>query len=214
MSEPRWLDQIEDRAWRGLLRMSWLLDAAIARDLARDARLSHADYYVLAQLSADPEGRIRMSDLAEGIQWSKSRLSHQISRMAARGLVCREGCPGDGRGTFAVLTPAGLRAIEDAAPGHVESIRRNLLDNLSDEQIEALATISERIVEHLTRGVAGLPACAVAAGARPPAATAAPLAWPAGEPAVEASPVEGASGALEAGSALSAPPAPRGGPAR
>jgi DNA-binding MarR family transcriptional regulator len=149
MPTPRWLDNTEAKAWRGHLRMSWLLDAAITRDLARDAGLSQPDYYVLVNLSEAVGRRMRMTDLAAGIQWSKSRLSHQIARMEARGLVRREGCPGDARGTFAVLTPMGLRAIERAAPNHVESIRRHLFDVLSREQVDALAAITETVVEHL-----------------------------------------------------------------
>ena len=154
MQEPRWLDDKEDAAWRGHLRMSWLLDAAVARDLAADAGLSHPDYYVLVGLSEAEGRRMRMNELAAGIQWSKSRLSHQIARMEVRGLVRREGCPGDARGTFAVLTPAGLRAIERAAPSHVESIRRHLFDVLSREQVAALADVTATVVAHLESGQA------------------------------------------------------------
>lgn len=149
MTDPRWLDEGEARAWRGFLRMSWLLEAALARDLARRAQLSPADYYVLARLSETPEARLRMSDLAAGIQWSKSRLSHQIGRMEARGLVARVSCPSDARGTFAALTPAGRAAIEAAAPSHVETIRRHLLERLTPEQVEALAEISEAVIAAL-----------------------------------------------------------------
>jgi DNA-binding MarR family transcriptional regulator len=149
MEATRWLTDDEMRAWRGHLRMSWLLDAAIARDLARDSRLSHPDYYVLVSLSETPEQRMRMSDLAAGILWSKSRLSHQIRRMEARGLVRREDCSSDGRGTFAVLTPMGLDAINAAAPYHVESIRRHLLDPLTPQQIAALADVSGVVTDRL-----------------------------------------------------------------
>ena len=149
MEATRWLTDEEMRAWRGHLRMSWLLDAAIARDLARDSGLSHPDYYVLVSLSETPEQRMRMSDLAAGILWSKSRLSHQIRRMEARGLVRREDCSSDGRGTFAVLTPMGLEAIQAAAPHHVESIRRHLLDPLTPEQVTALAGIAGVVTDRL-----------------------------------------------------------------
>ena len=145
---PRWLDAVEMRAWRGQLRMSWLLAAAIERDL-RELGLSHPDYYVLVQLSESPDRRMRMTDLADGIQWSKSRLSHHIARMEERGLVAREECNDDARGTFACLTSAGLRAIEAAAPDHVDSIRRHLLDVLTREQLACLGDISERVIAHL-----------------------------------------------------------------
>ena len=146
---PRWLDGAESRAWRGLLRMGWLLDAAIARDLARDSGLSFPDYYVLVQLSETPGHRMRMSDLAAGIQWSKSRVSHQVRRMEDRRLVRREECASDGRGTFACLTREGLRAIEEAAPMHVASIRRNLLDQLSPGDIALLGDLTERVATRL-----------------------------------------------------------------
>lgn len=150
VDEPRWLDPVEMRAWRGHLRMSWLLAAAIERDLRR-LGLSHPDYYVLVQLSESPDHRMRMTDLAGGIQWSKSRLSHHIDRMEQRGLVRREDCASDARGAFACLTRQGLRAIQAAAPDHVESIRRHLIDLLSDEQLAALAGISETVIAHHAR---------------------------------------------------------------
>lgn len=143
--QPRWLDPTELRAWRGYLQMSWLVAAAIERDLRR-AGLSHPDYYVLVQLSESSERRMRMSDLASGIQWSKSRLSHHLDRMELRGLVSREDCPSDARGAYACLTPAGLRAIEDAAPGHVASVRRHFIDALTPDQLETLAEISETVI--------------------------------------------------------------------
>jgi DNA-binding MarR family transcriptional regulator len=154
MQEPHWLDDTEAKAWRGHLRMSWLLDAAIARDLARETGLSYPDYHVLAWLSEAPGRRMRMTDLAAGMRWSKSRLSHQIARMEARGLVSRAGCPSDARGTFAILTPKGFAAIEQAAPGHVASIRRHLLDVLTREQVESLAGITETVVDRLADGSA------------------------------------------------------------
>ena len=148
VTEPRWLDPVEMRAWRGHLRMSWLLAAAIERDLRR-LGLSLPDYYVLVQLSESPERRMRMTDLADGIQWSKSRLSHHVDRMENRGLVRREDCPSDARGAFACLTPAGLTAIQSAAPYHVESIRRHFVDALSQEQLRHLGDIDDALIAHL-----------------------------------------------------------------
>ena len=143
--EPRWLDETEDRAWRGLLRMIWLIEIGIGRDLM-DEGLSSADYHVLANLSEAPGREMRITDLAARMGWSKSRLSHQLSRMQARGLVCRNTISTDGRGALAVLAPAGWEAIRKAAPGHVESIRRHLLGRLSPEQVEALAGITDAVL--------------------------------------------------------------------
>jgi DNA-binding MarR family transcriptional regulator len=147
-SEPRWLEPVEMRAWRGHLRMSWLVAAAIERDLRR-AGLSHPDYYVLVQLSEAADHRMRMSDLADGIQWSKSRLSHHIDRMEQRDLVRREDCPSDARGAFACITAEGLRAIQAAAPGHVESIRRHFLDGLERDQLAMLGEVADIVIGRL-----------------------------------------------------------------
>jgi DNA-binding MarR family transcriptional regulator len=134
------------RAWRGHLRMSWLVAAAIERDLRR-LGLSHPDYYVLVQLSESSDHRMRMTELAEGIQWSKSRLSHHIDRMEQRGLVRREEFPSYARGSFACLTPQGLQAIQAAAPDHVESIREHFLDGLSRDQLQCLGEVSDAVID-------------------------------------------------------------------
>ena len=145
----RWLDDAEMRAWLGYRRMFLLLNAAVNRDLADDSGLSEPDYDVLSNLSATPDHRGRLSELAARMLWSQSRLSHHISRMEQRGLVTREECDTDGRGSVVVLTKAGRRAIETAAPQHVESVRRNIIDVLSPAQIEALGDIAETVIEHV-----------------------------------------------------------------
>jgi DNA-binding MarR family transcriptional regulator len=149
--EPRWLDETEDRAWRGYLRMRTLLHARILRDLAHEAGLSGPDYDVLSHVSEAPGRRSRVGELAERMAWSRSRLSHHLTRMERRGLVTREDCPSDGRGAFVVLTDAGLRTIQAAAPGHVASVRRHLIDLLSREQLDALTSITDTVVGHLAQ---------------------------------------------------------------
>ena len=148
--EPPWLDDAEARAWRGYMRMRTLLHAQIVRDLAREAGLSGPDYDVLSNVSEAEGRRSRLGDLAARMAWSKSRLSHHITRMEQRGLVTREDCTSDGRGAFVVLTDAGLRAIQAAAPGHVASVRRHFIDLLSREQLDALAEITRTVVRRLT----------------------------------------------------------------
>jgi DNA-binding MarR family transcriptional regulator len=146
----RWLTPSEDRAWRAWLAMTDRLRAQIARDLLVDSRLSEADYMVLVHLSEAEGRRVRMNDLAAGLNWSKSRLSHQLARMQARGLVQREECPSDARGAFAVLGACGLAELERAAPKHLASVRRHLIDVLDAEQLSQLASIAELIVGHLS----------------------------------------------------------------
>jgi DNA-binding MarR family transcriptional regulator len=148
-ADAPWLDAIEARAWRGYLLMSRLLFAELGRGLSRDANMSHADYEVLVVLSETPGHRLRMNELASRLVWEKSRLSHQITRMQQRGLVGRQECASDARGSFVVLTDAGLAAITSAAPNHVRDVRRNFFDLLTPEQVESLAAMTETVVDHL-----------------------------------------------------------------
>jgi len=150
-TEPRWLDDAEMRAWLAYRRMHLLLNAEINRDLARQAGLSEPDYDVLSNLTASGDRR-RLSELAAHMQWSKSRLSHHITRMEQRGLVRREEVDDDARGSFVVLTPHGRRTIEQAAPGHVASVRRHLIDRLTAEQIRVLGDIGETVLGPLEAG--------------------------------------------------------------
>lgn len=150
MDDPRWLTPAEDRAWRGYRRMRALLDLRLSRDLARAGGLSDADYDVLSALSEADGHRLRLRDLAGRTLWSTSRLSHHLTRMRRRGLVTREECADDGRGSVVVLAPAGLRAIEDAAPHHVASVRRHLIDHLTDAELATLDALTARVLAHLT----------------------------------------------------------------
>ncbi len=150
VENPRWLTDREARAWRGYRRMRLLLDLRLARDLARDTGLSEADYDVLSTLSETLTRRMRLGDLAADMGWSKSRLSHQVSRMQNRRLVHREEAPDDGRGSVVVLSPAGLQAIEAAAPFHVASVRRHLVDLLTEDEIACLDAVARRVIKRLT----------------------------------------------------------------
>ncbi|MGC9667973.1 MarR family winged helix-turn-helix transcriptional regulator [Planosporangium sp. 12N6] len=146
MTSPRWLDEQEQRAWRGYVRMQGRLNARLNRQLQTDSELSLADFEVLVHLTDVPDGRLRVAELARTMEWEQSRLSHHLARMHKRGLVEREGCPDDRRGAFIVLTPAGRRAIEQAAPRHVETVRRLFLDRLTRDQVRALAEISDAVL--------------------------------------------------------------------
>ncbi len=146
----RWLSPTEDRAWRGYRRMFTLLESQLARDLAKQSDLSMADYTVLSNL-AEAEGRkSRVTALADQVQWSQSRLSHQISRMEKRGLVSRSQTPDDGRGALIVLTRTGLRSIAGATPGHMASVRKHLIDLLSPDELTTVSEMAERVVDHLS----------------------------------------------------------------
>jgi DNA-binding MarR family transcriptional regulator len=149
MNNPRWLDEGEQRAWRSYLQMHGQLLARLNRQLQAESGLSLADYEVLVTLSEVPAGRLRPFELQRGLQWEQSRLSHQLRRMEHRGLVSREGCTDDGRGAFIVLTDAGRRAIEAAAPGHVEAVRRLFFDGLTQGQITMLGQLATQVLDRL-----------------------------------------------------------------
>lgn len=153
MSSPRWLDEREARAWRGYNRMRVGLTARLNRELLSTG-LSGADYEVLVHLSEVPGERLRVLALGAAMRWEKSRLSHHLTRMAARGLVEREECPTDARGSFIVLTEAGRRAIASAAPAHVDSVRRYVIDALTPDQLDALAEISDTVLGRLAEAEA------------------------------------------------------------
>ncbi|MEY2448622.1 MAG: hypothetical protein QOH79_2098 [Acidimicrobiaceae bacterium] len=149
MARPKWLSKREQRAWRAFILLERRLNGRVARDLQRESGLSGADYEVLVNLSEAPTGRLRAFELGRATQWEKSRLSHHITRMVDRGLVARESCESDNRGAFVVLTATGRRAIETAAPVHVEHVRRWFIDSLTPAQLDALVEISEAVVAKL-----------------------------------------------------------------
>ncbi len=144
--EPRWLSDVEQRAWRAWIDSSRRIAATVERQLKDDHDLGADDYEVLVRLSEAPERRIRMSELAASVTNSPSRLSQRIDRMASRGLVSRDRCEEDGRVWWAVLTDEGFAALEAAAPGHVEVVRRRFIDRLSADDLDALAAILPKLV--------------------------------------------------------------------
>lgn len=148
----RWLDDRQQRAWQGLLAMRLHLWARLNQELQRTSGLSLADYDVLVQLTDAPDGRRRVHELGAALDWEKSRLSKHVSRMAARGLVEKEDCEEDRRGAFVVLTDAGRRAIEEAAPAHVELVQQLVFDGLSAKQVATLSTVADSVLARLGRG--------------------------------------------------------------
>jgi len=150
----RWLSDEEQAAWRAYLLAFQLLWEDLDRELQRDAGLAHSHYGILVALSEAPDRRLRMSDLAQLQRYSQSRLTHAIARLERDGYVVREQCPTDRRGLNAVLTPAGMKALEAAAPGHVAEVRAKVFDRLSDEQVAAMREVCETLLEGLDRPAA------------------------------------------------------------
>ena len=128
-----------------------LLTDQLDRELQRDANIPHTYYEILVALSEAPGRRLRMNQLAAVCQSSRSRLSHAVNRLEEAGWVRREPCPTDKRGALAVMTEEGFAAIEAAAPGHVEGVRRHVFDVLTPEQIRQLGEISAAIRDGLLK---------------------------------------------------------------
>jgi DNA-binding MarR family transcriptional regulator len=149
--EPRWLSSEEQRTWRTHLEVSKLLLHQLERDL-QPFGLTINDYEILVHLSEAPDRRMRMSDLARATLQSKSRLSHQITRMEGAGLVRRENCESDRRGLYTVLTDDGWRTMRRVAPSHVASVREHFIDRLGPDSVELLHKILEPVAEHLRSG--------------------------------------------------------------
>ncbi|MEZ5229520.1 MAG: MarR family transcriptional regulator [Acidimicrobiales bacterium] len=141
----RWLDDEQQDAWRRFLHATSLLSERLDHGLSDRSDLSSTDYEILVHLSEAPERRLRMSQLASTVLVSKSRLTYRIDRLVAKGLIDRVDCPNDGRGTNALLTDEGFRQLEAAAPGHVDDVRRYLIDLIEPDEFEAFRNIFTRV---------------------------------------------------------------------
>lgn len=148
---PQWLDETEQAVWRQYLTVLRRLPEQLNSSLVQAHGVTITEYEVLAHLSEAPDRKLRMTELAEGAILSKSRLSHQITRMERAGLVQREPCESDGRGFFAVLTEAGWQTLVDAVPTHVADVRRSFVDAVSREQLVALGEALDTVAKALDR---------------------------------------------------------------
>lgn len=133
--------------WRTFIESSWALHTRLEDELRAATGLSMNDYHVLVALADAPEHRIRMGELASRLVLSPSRITYQISSMVKRGLVRKESCSDDGRGQEAVLTPDGLTALRDAAPAHLETVRKSFIDHLDEEELAVIGRVFARIRE-------------------------------------------------------------------
>src|SRR5215831_1499961 len=150
--EPRWLDAEESQTWRALAKTLVRLPAALDAQLHRDAGISHFEYQVLALLSEVPSRTLRMSALATLAEGSLPRLSQVVARLEQRGWVRRTPDPADGRYTLAILTGQGQAKVTQAAPGHVQQVRRLVLDPLTKTQTRQLREIGRRITRAIGPG--------------------------------------------------------------
>jgi DNA-binding MarR family transcriptional regulator len=149
MTDTRWLDADELRAWLRLAGVMLKLAPALDSQLQRDSDMTHFDYLCLAMLSESDERTLRMSELAGRVNASLSRLSHVVKKLEQRGWVERFPCADSRRVTMARLTPEGWEVLVTAAPGHVETVRSLVFDGLDAEDVAAL----ERIAGHITERI-------------------------------------------------------------
>ncbi len=125
------------------------LTGRLNRELAQKTGLSEADFEILMALTERPNESVRALALRCGLEWEKSRLSHQLRRMEERGLLIREECIEDNRGAVIRLTETGRKLAADAQQHYEEAVQRYVVNVLTPEQLEALGAISEAILAHL-----------------------------------------------------------------
>ncbi|ASD22759.1 MarR family transcriptional regulator [Cryobacterium sp. LW097] len=143
------LNQAQLHAWLRFVAVVELVPGLLDSQLQRDSDLSHFEYYVLAMLSEAPDHTLRMTGLSSMTNSSLPRLSHVVRRLEDRGLVKRTPCPSDRRATNASLTEEGWTVVQAAAPGHVRTVRENVIDPLTDEQVAQLDAISNQLLMKL-----------------------------------------------------------------
>lgn len=149
MSDTQWLDEKEQASWRAFIWGSRRLYESLDRQLQREAGMPHTYYVILAMLSEAPERSLTMTQLANLVRSSASRLSHAVAKLEAKGWVERNRCGADGRTIYAVLTDPGFTALAEAAPGHVHHVREVLFDQLTPEQVDQLQAIFSSVLHKL-----------------------------------------------------------------
>jgi DNA-binding MarR family transcriptional regulator len=135
--------------WRTMRAMNEQLGRELDRQLQRDAGISQADYAILVTIFEAPDRRMRTGELGELLAWEKSRVSHQVARMTARGLVSRDICESDGRGTWVSLATDGKRALLGAMREHAAAIRDLFLDELEPAEKAIMLRATKRVLAKL-----------------------------------------------------------------
>jgi DNA-binding MarR family transcriptional regulator len=143
------LTERQKGAWASYQRMRTQLSGKLGRELLRETGLSEADYEILTAIIESPDGSVRSLALRCGLDWEKSRLSHQLRRMTERGLVVRDECVEDNRGFIVRASDRGLAAAESARRHHEDAVRRYVADALSPEQLDLLGTIAETVLKKI-----------------------------------------------------------------
>lgn len=137
ISDKEWM------AWRGYRRLAEVITGRIVKNITEATGLSGADFMILMEISKSPQGALLQRELLQYLEWDKSRLSHQLSRMASRQLVLRN--RHDPAGISVSLTDTGRQTLAKARPVHAESVRQHFLDRLTPEDVDLLIGITGRL---------------------------------------------------------------------
>ena len=140
------LSERELQAWRGMLRVHSALTKALDAQLEVAHGLPLSSYEVLLFLADAPGQKMRMSELAESILLSRSGLTRLVDRLERDGLIARQTCAQDARGSYAKLTPAGAQKLAAARDTHLAGVRALFLEHLGEEEMELLGELWARIL--------------------------------------------------------------------
>lgn len=139
------LTESQMRAWRAFLGASTLVSARLNHELDEAAAISMYEYEILVRLFESEAGRVRMSQLADQVSYSRSRLTHTVGRLERAGYVLRSSCPNDRRGVYAHLTQAGYEFLAQTAPIHLDGVRRHLINRFTASELATLTELLEKI---------------------------------------------------------------------
>lgn len=143
--DKRLLTESQMRAWRAFLGASTLVSARLNHELDEAAAISMYEYEILVRLFESEAGRVRMSQLADQVSYSRSRLTHTVGRLERAGYVLRSSCPNDRRGVYAHLTKAGYEFLAQTAPIHLDGVRRHLINRFTPSELATLTELLEKI---------------------------------------------------------------------
>jgi DNA-binding MarR family transcriptional regulator len=144
------LSEAERQIWRAFLSANVQLMERLDHELQQRSQLSLTDFEILSELADAPDQRLRMSELAERVLVSRSRLTYRVDRLVNVDYLTREECEDDRRGLFAILTPTGAAALDTAARGHAVDIRTWFFDAVEDDELEVLGRIMTRMDDKLS----------------------------------------------------------------
>ena len=139
------LTESQMRAWRAFLGASTLVSVRLNHELDEAAAISMYEYEILVRLFESEAGRVRMSQLADQVSYSRSRLTHTVGRLERAGYVLRSSCPKDRRGVYAHLTQAGYEFLAQTASIHLDGVRRHLIDRFTPSELATLTELLEKI---------------------------------------------------------------------